>query len=133
MAIPSVVPGECMYIGSIRYGSHLYEGGCDRMIDEANKAIKRSYAPYSGFQVRGHPPSPWAAIAMAVSEGVKGFEALGVVADAEGPVAPCRICRQNLIEFEDEIKVIMENSRRNVEIATAGELLPRRSKRDNII
>ncbi len=46
-----------------------------------------------------------AAIAKAVSEGEMEFEVLAVVADVEEPVAPCGICRQNLIEFGDEIKV----------------------------
>jgi cytidine deaminase len=45
--------------------------------------------------------------------------------DTEEPVAPCGIYRQNLIEFGEEIKVIMANVRGNVEIATAGSHCPR--------
>jgi len=48
-----------------------------------------------------------------------------VVADTQEPVAPCGICRQNLIEFGDDIKVIMANTRGDAEIATVAELLPR--------
>ena len=147
MAIPSIAPEECMYIGSLRCGPHPYQGGYDRLIEAAVEAMKRSYAPYSGFRVGaalltrdGNVYSAAnvesassgaaicaerAAIAKAVSEGEMDFEALAVVADAEEPVAPCGICRQNLIEFGDEIKVIMANTRGDAEIATVGELLPR--------
>lgn len=147
MTIPSIAPEECMYIGSLRCGPHPYQGGYDRLIEEAKKAMSRSYAPYSGFRVgaalltrSGNIYSASnvesassgaaicaerAAIAKAVSEGERDFEALAVVADAEEPVAPCGICRQNLIEFGDEIKVIMANARGDAEMATAGELLPR--------
>ncbi len=51
MAIPSIVPEECMYIGSLRCGPHPYQGGYDRLIAEATEAMKRSYAPYSCFRV----------------------------------------------------------------------------------
>jgi len=155
MAIPSIAPEECMYIGSLRCGPHPYQGGYDRLIEEAKKAMKRSYAPYSSFRVgaalltRGGNVysaanvesassgaaicAERAAIAKAVSEGEMEFEALAVVADAEEPVAPCGICRQNLIEFGENIKVIMANTRGDAEIATAEELLPRGFKRDYII
>jgi coenzyme F420-0:L-glutamate ligase/homotetrameric cytidine deaminase len=145
--IPSIAPEECMYIGSLRCGPHPYEGGYDRLIEEATKALERSYAPYSGFRVgaalltkRGDVYSAAnvenassgasicaerAAIAKAVSEGERNFEALAVVAETEEPVAPCGICRQSLIEFGEEIKVIMANTKGDAEIATVEELLPR--------
>ncbi|MGC9515096.1 coenzyme F420-0:L-glutamate ligase [Methanocrinis sp.] len=147
MNIPSIAPEECMYIGSLRCGPHPYQGGYDRLIEEATKARDRSYAPYSGFRVgaalltkRGNVYSAAnlenassgaaicaerAAIAKAVSEGEMEFEALAVVAECEEPVAPCGICRQTLLEFGEEIKVIMANARGEAEIATIEELLPR--------
>lgn len=51
MAIPSIAPEECMYIGSLRCGPHPYQGGYDRLIEAAVEAMKRSYAPYSSFRV----------------------------------------------------------------------------------
>jgi cytidine deaminase len=66
-------------------------------------------------------------------EGEREFEALAVVAETEEPVAPCGICRQSLIEFGDEIKVIMANTRGDAEIATVAELLPRGFKRDHLL
>ena len=147
MKIPNIPPEECMYIGSLRCGPHPYQGGYDRLIEEATEAMKRAYAPYSGFRVGAallardgkiysaanvENASSGAAIcaeraamAKAVSEGSREFEALAVVADSQEPVAPCGICRQNLIEFGEEIKVIMANTRGDAEIATAGELLPK--------
>ena len=147
MTIPSIPPEECMYIGSLRCGPHPYQGGYDRLIESAREAMERAYAPYSGFRVGAallakggrvysaanvENASSGAAIcaeraamAKAASEGEREFEALAVVAETEEPVAPCGICRQSLIEFGDEIKVIMANTRGDAEIATAGELLPR--------
>lgn len=145
--IPNIPPEECMYIGSLRCGPHPYQGGYDRLIAEATEAMKRAYAPYSGFRVGaalltkgGNVYSAAnvenassgaaicaerAAMAKAASEGELDFQALAVVADTQEPVSPCGICRQNLIEFGDDIKVIMANTRGDAEIATAGELLPK--------
>lgn len=147
VTIPNIPPEECMYIGSLRSGPRPYQGGYDRLIEEAAEAMKRAYAPYSGFRVgaalltrRGNVYSAAnvenassgaaicaerAALAKAVSEGEREFEALAVVADAEEPVAPCGICRQSLLEFGAAIKVIMANTRGDAEIATVAELLPK--------
>lgn len=136
-----------MYIGSppVRPPAHIR--GYDRLVESAREARDRSYAPYSGFRVGAALLArdgkiysaanlesvssgaaicgERAAIAKAVSKGEKEFEALAVVAECEEPVAPCGICRQNLIEFGDEIKVIMANTRGDAEIATVRELLPK--------
>lgn len=75
-----------------------------------------------------------ASMSKAVSEGERKFKALAVGGpDTEEPVAPCGIYRQNLIEFGEEIKVIMANVRGYAEITTAEELLPRGFKRDHIL
>lgn len=63
-------------------------------------------------------------IAKALSEGERDFEALAIVGEAEGPVAPCGICRQTLIEFGGDTKVIMANTKGDACVATATELLP---------
>ncbi len=146
MKIPSIAPEECMYIGSLRCGPHPYQGGYDRLIEEAKKALERAYAPYSGFRVgaalltKGGKVYSAAnvenassgasicaertAIATAISDGEMKFEALAVVADTKEPVAPCGVCRQTLIEFGEDIKVIMANIKGDAEIATVEELLP---------
>jgi len=144
--IPGIAPEECMYIGSLRCGPHPYSGGYDELIEEAKNAIERSYAPYSRFKVgaavlseRGKMYSAGnvenassgvsicaerAAISRAISEGERDFKALAVVGDSPEPIAPCGICRQTLIEFGEEIKVIMANVKGDACVATAAELLP---------
>jgi len=46
------------------------------------------------------------------------------MAETAEPVSPCGICRQSLIEFGEEIIVIMASARGEAVTATAGELLP---------
>ena len=154
MTIPSIPPEECMYIGSLRCGPHPYEGGYDRLIEEARGALARSYAPYSGFRVGAALLAKSgevyaaanvenassgaaicaerAAIAKAVGDGEREFEALAVVAETEETVAPCGVCRQTLMEFGGEIKVIMANTRGDAEIATVEELLPKAFTRKSL-
>jgi coenzyme F420-0:L-glutamate ligase/homotetrameric cytidine deaminase len=146
VGISSIAPEECMYIGSLRLGPRPYSGEYDGLIEDAKRARERSYAPYSQFRVgaallckSGRVYSAGnvenvssgasicaerGAVAKAVSEGEREFEALAIVGDASEPVAPCGICRQVLIEFGEDIEVIMVNNRDDAVMATAGELLP---------
>jgi len=86
------------------------------LLDEARKAAKKAYAPYSRFKVgaavlaadgriffgcnvenASYGLSMCAernAVAKAVSEGARDFEAIAVCADTTGPVTPCGACRQ---------------------------------------
>jgi coenzyme F420-0:L-glutamate ligase/homotetrameric cytidine deaminase len=144
--IPTIAPHECMYIGALRCGPHPYTGGYDELIEEASEALKTAYAPYSNFRVgaallcmNGRTYSAGnvenassgagicaerAAISKALASGDREFEALAVVGDTLEPIAPCGICRQTLIEFGENIKVIMANLRGEAAMATAIELLP---------
>lgn len=65
------------------------------------------------------------AISKAVSMGYTNFVAIAVVSDAMVPVAPCGFCRQYLIDFGEDILVVMADAEQNniVEM-TASELLP---------
>ena len=63
------------------------------------------------------------AIFKAVSEGHTKFKALAVVADTEGPCAPCGACRQVMAEFKIPL-IIMGNLMGNIKIVTIEELLP---------
>ena len=63
------------------------------------------------------------AIFKAVSEGYIKFKALAVVADTEGPCAPCGACRQVMAEFKIPL-IIMGNLMGNIKIVTIEELLP---------
>ena len=71
------------------------------------------------------------AIFKAVSEGQTKFKALAVVADTEGPCAPCGACRQVISEFEIP-RIIMANLRGDYTVVELEGLLPFRFGADNI-
>jgi coenzyme F420-0:L-glutamate ligase/homotetrameric cytidine deaminase len=145
--IPRIAPEECMYIGSLRSGPRPYTGGYDALIERAREAMKSAYAPYSGFRVGAALLSKSgriysagnienassgadicaerAALAEAVAFGEREFEAIAVVGETEEPIAPCGICRQSLIEFGEDILIIMANAGGDAVTATVGELLPK--------
>lgn len=111
----------------------------------ANDVKENAYAPYSGFRVgaalltrsgkvytgvnvenasygatlcaeRG-------AVAKAVSEGEREFRVLAVASSA-GEAMPCGICRQVLMEFEPELRVITGKDEEHLESYSLQELLP---------
>ena len=71
------------------------------------------------------------AIFKAVSEGQTKFKALAVVADTEGPCAPCGACRQVISEFEIP-RIIMANLRGDYTVVELEGLLPFTFGADNI-
>jgi coenzyme F420-0:L-glutamate ligase/homotetrameric cytidine deaminase len=145
--IPKIAPEECMYIGSLRSGPRPYTGGYDDLIERARESMKSAYAPYSGFRVGAALLSKSgriysagnienassgadicaerAALAEAVASAEREFEAIAVVGETEEPIAPCGICRQSLIEFGEDILIIMANGGGDAVTATVGELLPK--------
>lgn len=115
------------------------------LIDLANEARKRAYAPYSKYRVgaalrtksgriftginvenAAYPTSMCAervAVFKAVSEGEREFEALAVVTDNGG--SPCGACRQALAEFGLETRVLIANGKGElVKKMTVAQLLP---------
>ena len=58
-----------------------------------------------------------------LSEGQTNFKALAVVADTEGPCAPCGACRQVMGEFKIPI-IIMGNMTGNLRVVSIEDLLP---------
>jgi cytidine deaminase len=64
------------------------------------------------------------AIFKAVSEGLKSFTRVCVVADNERPTSPCGACRQLLWEFCGDAEVLMGNLTGIVERRRMSELLP---------
>ena len=144
--IPTMSPQGCMYIGSLRNCPHPYTGGYDNLIECAKRAMENAYAPYSGFKVgaavlgssgkiysAGNIENASsgadicaerAAIAKAVSSGERSFKAIAIMGNTPEPIAPCGICRQSIIEFGEDIVVIMASSKGDALIARVGELLP---------
>ena len=49
------------------------------------------------------------AIFMAVSDGLRAFRRIAVVADTQSPTPPCGPCRQIIWEFCGDVEVIMAN------------------------
>jgi len=115
------------------------------LIDLANTARQRAYAPYSNYPVgaalrtksgriftgvnienAAYPHTMCAervAIFKAVSEGEKEFEIISVVTDNGG--SPCGGCRQVMAEFGlDTIVLMADGSGKLIKETTVKELLP---------
>jgi cytidine deaminase len=115
------------------------------LIDLANTARPRAYAPYSNYPVgavlrtktgrlytgvnvenAAYPQTMCAeriAIFKAISEGEKEFEVIAVVTDNGG--SPCGGCRQVMAEFGlDTIVIFADGTGKLVKETTVRELLP---------
>ena len=65
------------------------------------------------------------AVFKAISEGVRKFRRLAVVADTETLTPPCGACRQILWEFCGDIPVVLVNLHGKTETYQLKDLLPR--------
>ena len=115
------------------------------LLDLANEARRRAYAPYSDYKVgsalrtksgkiytgvnvesAAYPMTMCAervAVFKAVSEGEREFEVISVVTDNGG--TPCGGCRQVLAEFGLETIVLIGDGNGNLlQETTVGDLLP---------
>ena len=123
----------------------MKEKDIQKLIDRAIVARDKTYSPYSHFGVGAAllcedgtiyegcnienasygltNCAERTAIFKAVSEGQTKFKALAVVADTEGPCAPCGACRQVMNEFNIPM-IIMANLTGHVEIVSIEDLLP---------
>lgn len=99
----------------------------EALYERASAAMRHAYAPYSGFRVgaallasdgaidhgcnvenAAYPSgicAERAAVAAAVTRGVREFRAIVIVTEAETPTTPCGMCRQVLMEFAPELVV----------------------------
>jgi cytidine deaminase len=123
------------------------------LIEAAILARKKSYAPYSRFQVgaalmtadgkiysgcnienAAYTPTNCAertAFFKAVSEGERNFRAIAIVGGAAGPkeldyCAPCGVCRQVMTEFCDpeQFRIILAKDTDTYEVYILAELVP---------
>lgn len=123
----------------------MTEQEIQKLIDRAIVAREKTYSPYSHFSVGAALVcedgsiyegcnienasygltncAERTAIFKAVSEGRTKFKALAVVADTEGPCAPCGACRQVMGEFNIPI-IIMGNLKGDIEVVSTEALLP---------
>lgn len=125
----------------------LNSGIVEEVIRLALQARDFAYAPYSGFKVGALIESSEGrrftgcnienssyglsicaervALGKAISEGVRSFTRLAVIADTYSPLPPCGACRQVIIELcGEDLQVIMANLQGQVVTKTIKELLP---------
>jgi cytidine deaminase len=116
----------------------------ETLIAAASQARQNAYAPYSGFSVgaalRTRSGRVFGgcnvenasyglticaeriAVAKAISEGEREFEAIAVV--SRGGITPCGACRQVLAEFNPNLRVIVGDLEGNHREFCLSELLP---------
>lgn len=119
------------------------------LLKHAAEARTKAYTPYSHFQVgaallddqgdvhhgcnvenAAFGPTNCAertALFRAIADGRKprSFRAIAVIGDTEGPIAPCGVCRQVLLELGGpDMPVILGNLRGDIVETTVGALLP---------
>ena len=117
----------------------------DELLQAAQAARLRAYAPYSRFPVGAAVRTASGtiyqgcnienvsygltncaertAIFAAVAAGEQRLQAIAVVANTPEPTAPCGACRQVMVEFGIET-IIMANTRGDCKVASLPELLP---------
>ncbi len=115
------------------------------LIDSAQKARAKAYAPYSKFKVGaallGKSGRIYTgcnvenasyglaccaeriAVFRALSEGEREFRAIAIVSSSNEPTAPCGACRQVLNEFAPGINIIMPGRKKTIK-TTLKKLLP---------
>lgn len=115
-----------------------------KLIVKALQARKKAYAPFSGYTVGAALETSGGkvytgcnvecdsstccaervALFKAVSDGHKKFKRIAVVCSASETASPCGICRQALIEFADDMEVIMATTRGKIAVVRLKDLLP---------
>ena len=126
-----------------------------KLIVEAEKARKKAYTPYSKFKVgaailtsEGRIFSGCnienasfglticaerVAVSKAISEGFKKFEVIAIIADTLRPCYPCGACRQVILEFGEDITLVMANLKGDIKINKIKELLPEAFNKNDLL
>lgn len=126
-----------------------------KLIGEAEKVREKAYTPYSKFKVgaailtsEGRIFSGCnienasfglticaerVAVFKAISEGFKKFEAIAIIADTLRPCYPCGACRQVILEFGEDITLVMANLKGDIKINKIKELLPEAFNKNDLL
>jgi len=119
----------------------------EQLLEEAKKAREFAYVPYSKFKVgaalltedgqiiRGCNIenasyglcncAERTALFKAISEGITKFKAMAIVADTDGPCAPCGACRQVISELTPKgMPIYLTNLKGDVTETNIETLLP---------
>ena len=125
----------------------ISEEQISELLQAAGEAADRAYAPYSNFQVGAALLTPDGriflgcnvenasygltvcaernAIFSAVSQGMREFTALAIIAQpADHPAPPCGACRQVLHEFNPDLPIISATLSGERKIYKLSQLLP---------
>ena len=117
------------------------------LIEIARQVREHAHAPYSKFKVGAALESAdgrvftgcnvenssyglsmcaeRVAIFKAISEGLRDFNRIAVIADTPSPVRPCGACRQVISDlFPKDAEVILSNLQGDIEVTKISELLP---------
>lgn len=117
------------------------------LIEIARQVREHAHAPYSKFKVGAALESAdgriftgcnvenssyglsmcaeRVAIFKAISEGLRDFKRIAVIADTHSPVRPCGACRQVISDlFPKDAEVILANLQGDIEVTKINELLP---------
>jgi cytidine deaminase len=119
----------------------------DVLLEAARAARENAHAPFSGFKVgaaledaagRIHTGcnvenatygltecAERVAVFKAISEGVRSFRRIAVVADTERLTPPCGACRQILWEFCGNVPLLLGNLKGATETMQLSDLFPR--------
>ncbi len=118
-----------------------------KLIEKAERAKARAYAPYSRFRVGAALLASQGeifigcnvenaslglticaervAVVKAVSSGVRTFEKIAIISDSGSSLPfPCGACRQLLFEFAPQLEVIVASSAEHFQVFSLPELLP---------
>lgn len=118
----------------------------DGLVEVAEEAMARAYAPYSGFQVgaaietedgrrfagcnvenASYPVGMCAervALGHAVAQGARRFRRIVIATRADEPTPPCGMCRQALGEFGLHLEVVSVTAGGEVARWSLRDLLP---------
>lgn len=126
-----------------------------KLIKEAEEARKRAYTPYSKFKVGAAVLTSEGkiftgcnienasfglsicaervAIFKAISEGHSRLEAIAIIGDTNQFCTPCGACRQVILEFGEDIKVVMSNMKGKITIRRIDKLLPLAFRKSDLL
>jgi cytidine deaminase len=117
-----------------------------RLINAALKALKNSFSPHSGFKVGSallskagkiYPGTnvefdafsltvcaERSSLFGAISHGARKFPAIAIATSSEEFIYPCGLCRQALVEFNPDMKIILVNNRNKVKKIILKDIIP---------
>ena len=109
----------------------------EKLIVKAKEAREKAYVPYSKFEVGAAILTKEGKLYTGsnienasygltnCAEGDRDLDSIAIVADTEGPVAPCGACRQVMVEFfPPKAKVYLANLKGDKLETTVEALLP---------